>query len=101
MNRRGFLNLLGLSAGTMVLDPEKLLWVPGKKTIFVPPPAISERLLTLDEINFFTKKYIIPNVVDQVFAVPSSWLRHIERDTKRHGSQRVLGTYYTETSRED
>lgn len=36
MNRRGFLTTLGAFAATAVLDPEKLLWTPGKKTIFIP-----------------------------------------------------------------
>jgi hypothetical protein len=34
MNRRGF---LGLLAG-VVLDPERLLWVPGRKLISIPQP---------------------------------------------------------------
>ena len=33
MNRRSFLSML---AATAVLDPERLLWVPGAKTIFIP-----------------------------------------------------------------
>ena len=37
MNRRGFLGAL-LSAA--VLDPERLLWVPGKRKIFIPPLQI-------------------------------------------------------------
>ncbi len=35
MNRRAF--LAALIAGA-TLDPEKLLWVPGKKLISIPPP---------------------------------------------------------------
>ena len=35
MNRRGFLSML---AGA-VLDPERLLWVPGKKLISIPKPV--------------------------------------------------------------
>lgn len=35
MNRRGF---LGALMATMVVDPEKLLWVPGKKLISIPEP---------------------------------------------------------------
>ncbi len=35
-NRRNFLQLLGLGAAGLVLDPEKLLWIPGQKTIFLP-----------------------------------------------------------------
>ena len=34
MKRRSFLASL---FATAVLDPEKLLWVPGRKKIFVPP----------------------------------------------------------------
>lgn len=34
MNRRGFLGALTAIAGTMTLDPERLLWVPGQKKIF-------------------------------------------------------------------
>lgn len=42
IDRRGFLRTL-LSAGVgavagFTLDPERLLWVPGAKTIFLPPP---------------------------------------------------------------
>lgn len=43
MNRRGFLQLLGLAAlglaaaPVLALDPERRLWVPGAKTIFLPP----------------------------------------------------------------
>lgn len=35
MNRRGFLAAL---AGAFVTDPERLLWVPGKKLISIPAP---------------------------------------------------------------
>lgn len=33
MNRRGFVASL---LATALMDPEKLLWVPGKKSIFIP-----------------------------------------------------------------
>lgn len=37
MNRRGFLKALAAAAAAAsVLDPEQLLWVPGKKTFFIP-----------------------------------------------------------------
>ena len=35
MNRRGFLAAL---MGAAVLDPERLLWVPGRKLISIPKP---------------------------------------------------------------
>lgn len=41
MNRRSFLRVLGLgalgAAASMELDLERLLWVPGAKTIVLPP----------------------------------------------------------------
>lgn len=36
MNRRSFFNTLGIGAGALVLDTERLLWLPGAKKIFVP-----------------------------------------------------------------
>lgn len=44
IDRRAFLRRLGFgtvaaaAAATGVLDVDKLLWTPGKKTIFLPPP---------------------------------------------------------------
>jgi hypothetical protein len=50
MNRRLFLSTLGLAAAGMALDPERLLWVPGRKTIFLP--AVQKGLTaTLLDIN--------------------------------------------------
>ena len=36
MNRRAFLSMVAAGMAGSVLDPERLLWVPGKKTIFLP-----------------------------------------------------------------
>ena len=36
MNRRGFFSSLAAIAATATLDPERLLWRPGKKKIFIP-----------------------------------------------------------------
>ena len=51
MNRRAFLSTLSATIGAGIvsatLDPERLLWVPGAKTIFVPPP----RELTVFQLN--------------------------------------------------
>jgi hypothetical protein len=46
MNRRGFLSALigtGLSAA---IDPERLLWEPGKKLISIPPPKLTPIIAT-------------------------------------------------------
>ncbi len=38
-NRRGFLSILtGVTAATVIVDPEKLLWVPGRKLISIAKP---------------------------------------------------------------
>jgi hypothetical protein len=42
MNRRSFLTALGIGVTAATLDPEKLLWIPGKKTIFIPPAKVPE-----------------------------------------------------------
>lgn len=43
MNRRGFLGLLGAAAAGIALDPERLLWTPGKKLISIPKPVLMTR----------------------------------------------------------
>lgn len=42
----------------MTLDPERLLWTPGKKLISIPSPEIVEYLPLLDEINAITLEYL-------------------------------------------
>jgi hypothetical protein len=37
LSRRGF---LGALLGTAVLDPKRLLWIPGKKLISIPRPRV-------------------------------------------------------------
>lgn len=36
MNRRSFLQDLAIAASALAVDPERLLWTPGKKTLFIP-----------------------------------------------------------------
>lgn len=47
MHRRAFLGALASLAATAVLDPERLLWVPGQKTIFVPKPQVLRQVLAI------------------------------------------------------
>ncbi len=54
MNRRSFLSTL-LGGAAVALDPERLLWVPGKKLISIPKrgnviltPEIYARLVLMD-----------------------------------------------------
>ncbi len=42
IDRRRFLQFFAAAAAGSVLDPERLLWVPGQKKIFLPPaPTIT------------------------------------------------------------
>ena len=56
--RRGFLGLLGSSvaatAAALELDPERALWVPGKKTFFLPTKEV--RLATPKEVDRFLSR---------------------------------------------
>lgn len=48
MNRRQLLKML---AGAMVMDPERLLWVPGKKMISIPAPLSLQWVRDTDAFN--------------------------------------------------
>jgi hypothetical protein len=39
MNRRAFLGLSSAALAAYTLDPDRLLWVPGAKTILLPTPS--------------------------------------------------------------
>lgn len=45
MDRRRFLESLILGASALAIDPERLLWTPGAKTIFIPPAPVVVRLV--------------------------------------------------------
>lgn len=70
MNRRGFLSALAAAvAGPMVLDPERLLFVPGRKLISIPvtlgePFKSVEFEYSAEEIMFlheeFWQRYVSP-----------------------------------------
>ncbi len=40
MKRRGFLGMLGAAIAGATLDPERLLWEPGKRLISIPTPRL-------------------------------------------------------------
>lgn len=55
MNRRGFLGALATLAVAHTFDPERLLWVPGAKTFFIPETVrvggVGNTFLTIDMIT--------------------------------------------------
>lgn len=90
MNRRKFLARLGFgtvaaaAAASGVLDVERLLWVPGEKTIFLPP-AISPLSQSLTMGDMFT--------IEGVFAVNPATRRvtqHLQRFIVTHNTTSVL-----------
>lgn len=50
MNRRGFLGALTAAVTGAVLDPEKLLWRPGAKMIFIPPARVGNCFITPEQL---------------------------------------------------
>jgi hypothetical protein len=52
MNRRGFITTLLAGA---VLDPERLLWTPGKKLISIPPAIPYTPLVPLNVVEMLKK----------------------------------------------
>jgi hypothetical protein len=69
MNRRDFLKLLLSAPIAYQLDIEKLLWVPGEKTIFLPSP---KKILSMSEIIAIEMERILPKLAsvferDEVF----------------------------------
>lgn len=61
MNRRGFLGMLGAALAGSTVDPEKLLWVPGAKTISIPKAiSVSEESIANLALEEFLARYITP-----------------------------------------
>jgi hypothetical protein len=71
LNRRAFLQLLG--AGTVAavaFDPERLLWVPGAKTIFLPPEKSIVVASTMPAYHWFTDEAMALMSKELGFHVP-------------------------------
>lgn len=58
MNRRSLLKLIGLGVVSPTLDLDKLLWIPGEKTIFLP----ALHRLTESEIIALEIERILPSL---------------------------------------
>jgi len=61
VNRRGFLATLG--AG-LALNPERLLWVPGKKLISIPKPISTQGWTVSDSVTVTEFWFRIPGETD-------------------------------------
>jgi hypothetical protein len=47
VNRRGFLEAAALAVAGLAIDPERLIWTPGAKTIIIP---LQSQYITATEI---------------------------------------------------
>lgn len=59
MNRRRFLEILGLSVAVTAVDPERLVWVPDRKKIFIPSvfiPSAADKDEETGDGGFVTSK---------------------------------------------
>jgi hypothetical protein len=78
MNRRELLKLIALGIVGHELDIDRLLWIPGQKTIFIPPETKS---LTLSQIVDLEMKRMLP-YVKQMFERDDMFYRAISRRPK-------------------
>jgi len=62
MRRRDFLKFLLGTAAASYIDYEQLLWIPGEKTIFIPPVHKPFKFLTQSEIISIELERITPHL---------------------------------------
>ena len=95
MNRRGFLTALTTLGAGLTLDPERLLWVPGKVFSFASPapvffgpsfaevmqvsrevlmPGILEYLNRASPLLLALERGALPLMVHDVGPQPSAWI---------------------------
>ncbi len=61
MNRRSFLSALAAGLTSTAFDPEKLLWIPGKKAFSLP---------AIDEAQFIESRTFMIEEICRAFQVP-------------------------------
>lgn len=75
-SRRGF---LGAIAAALVLDPERALWVPGAKKIFLPPaprPVVLHPMFNVGDVVVFgddTQRFVCIQAGDPVTGLGASF----------------------------
>ena len=76
MNRRSFFTSL---IATATLDPEKLLWVPGRKLISIPAPMIRGNSFLMTEwiseecLRVFQRQLVIAREIDMNYLGGENW----------------------------
>lgn len=93
MNRRAFIGALAAATAGFALDPERLLWRPGAKTIFLPAatplwvPAVGD-LVALGGIDNATFSFWRNQQDDRVYI--NAGLRNMRPATE---PRQLLGVY--------
>ncbi len=71
-SRRGFLGGLAALIAGSAIDPERLLWVPGKKTIFVPNIIRGNEYLTIEKISMEMLR-VLNNKIDAAMRINAQY----------------------------
>jgi hypothetical protein len=69
LNRRGFLSLLGIGAATAAIDPERLIWTPGRKLISIPAPRVIVRVNITDVLAAQIER-VRPKIMEHFYTAP-------------------------------
>jgi hypothetical protein len=78
MNRRGFLQRAALAVAALAMDPEQLLWTPGKKTFFIPEtlfvrePMLCEITIRAT-VSEYTEFITVSSLLDEALIQPCTW----------------------------
>jgi len=87
MNRRAFLSLSSLVAAGMVLDPERLLWVPGQKNYFFVHPQPIAKPSIAELVALVYEKVVIERAKDgQLFWNDSAMIHQFAQDAVLRGT---------------
>lgn len=79
MNRRNFLRALVAAAGSG-FDPERLLWVPGRRKIFLPPNRfLTFDIISRDALRILEKSLAFQRVHNRYL---SEWVETYEAESK-------------------
>lgn len=70
--RRSFFSVLAAVAATATLDPERALWVPGKRVISTPSPV---RLATMAETMAAQREFMRPHLPSLMLQSSALWKR--------------------------
>jgi hypothetical protein len=99
MTRRSLLRFLAAApaaiAAAVVADPEKLLWVPGKKLISIPAPRVVQRAVPIrtpffDEDGRVAQPWIDFSQSRQVWPPEAHLLDYMRRAAELHERQILI-----------